>query len=229
MRRLLFATAAGALLGVPLFGYSYYFSDPLTSAQPSSWYQNGDVRYDSTGLWSNGVGSLVSQTAVPDGTSEYEVKATLRGSVPNGYSDSFRILLHASPDANGFGTGTSYSIVVYPEYSTFYIYKTVAGTVTQINSGSFPYYDGITIRAVIRSDGQIITYYNDLFFSWTKDTDIASGKPGIAMTGNGLGVAYLHLSNVYLGPLDRVAPTIPAGLPSVSVFSNHVDFQWAGV
>jgi hypothetical protein len=72
---------APALLACPaLFGaYAYYYTDSLTSINTSNWTQNGTLTAGSGGLTSsnsNG-GSLVSKVAVPDGTSNYEVKTTL--------------------------------------------------------------------------------------------------------------------------------------------------------
>ena len=225
MKRALYAL----LLALPAFGYTYYYMDPLTSLQSGNWYSNGTPQFDSTGFTTTGQAGLVSKIAVPDGTSEYEVKATLRGAVTYGFGGTFRILLHASSNADGFGTGTSYAIWVYPGYNLFYMYKNAGGSFTQINSGYFPYYDGVTIRAVIRADGQIVTYAdNNNFFSWTRDTGIASGQPGIYIVNTGTTTPCI-IEPACWGPLDRVAPTIPAGLPSVSVFSNHVDFQWPGV
>lgn len=57
----------------------YYYSDALTTIDPSKWIQNGSLTATSTGLTApeaNG-GSLISRVAVPDGTSDYEVKTTL--------------------------------------------------------------------------------------------------------------------------------------------------------
>lgn len=59
--------------------YTYYYSDSLTTINTANWYQNGTVTGTSSGLTAtttNG-GSLISKLAIPDGTSDYEVKAKL--------------------------------------------------------------------------------------------------------------------------------------------------------
>jgi hypothetical protein len=62
-----------------LGAYSYYYTDPLTSINPANWTQNGVLSARSGGLTSSDPsgGSLISNLAVPDGTSDYEVKTTL--------------------------------------------------------------------------------------------------------------------------------------------------------
>ena len=60
-------------------GYVYYYTDPLTSINSSNWSQNGSVSATSSGLTATSTdgGALLSSVAVPDGTSDYEVKTTL--------------------------------------------------------------------------------------------------------------------------------------------------------
>lgn len=99
-------------------GYQYYYTDPLTSVNSSNWVQNGSVTATSTGLTAttSGGGSLISSIAVPDGTSDYEVKTTLTLATSGGTYVSY---LRASPDAKtGPGaTGTFYSLEYTPTFS----------------------------------------------------------------------------------------------------------------
>ncbi len=74
-RSSIFAAACSAVLGT----YTYYYTDSLTSINTSNWTENGTLTAGTGGLTSsnsNG-GSLISKVAVPDGSSNYEVKTTL--------------------------------------------------------------------------------------------------------------------------------------------------------
>jgi hypothetical protein len=103
------------VLGVlaPLFfgAYQYYYSDGLTSVDPTKWAQNGSVTPTSGGLTAttaNG-GSLISTVAVPDGSNEYEVRTTLTLLNSGGTYNQY---LRASNDAMSgpAAQGTFYSI-----------------------------------------------------------------------------------------------------------------------
>ena len=76
-----------ALLPLPIFSaYTYYFTDNLTSINLANWWQNGTLTAGAGGLTSadaNG-GSLISNVAVPDGNSEYEVRTVLALASPGG-------------------------------------------------------------------------------------------------------------------------------------------------
>ena len=56
--------------------YNYYATDNLTAAAPSNWTQNYTTNCDSNGFYTNSTsqGARISKVAVPDGTSEYEIK-----------------------------------------------------------------------------------------------------------------------------------------------------------
>src|SRR5260370_33243510 len=77
MKRCILAPAL--LLAAPIWAaYTYYFTDTLAALNPSNWTQAGTVTVNNgfTATDPSG-GSLISRVAVPDGTSEYEVKATV--------------------------------------------------------------------------------------------------------------------------------------------------------
>jgi hypothetical protein len=122
MKRLL---SAFTILAANAFSYSYYLTDPLTSLQSNNWYVNGDAQFGTNGYSSLGGGALISKVAVPDGTSEYEVKATLRGTAPYGSGDQLTLLLHASSDSNGYNSGTYYAVTFSPGSSLVTISKRV--------------------------------------------------------------------------------------------------------
>jgi hypothetical protein len=70
-----------ALAGAALFlaavlagAYNYYYSDTFTTLNGSAWSVVGSVTPTANGLTAPGDGQLYSLLAVPDGTSEYEVK-----------------------------------------------------------------------------------------------------------------------------------------------------------
>src|SRR5438552_18483166 len=95
-----------ALILAPLFlfanqasaAYQYYFTDGLTTINTANWTQNGSVRGTSSGLTATSAngGALVSKLAVPDGTSDYEVKMTLPLTSSGG---TYITYLHATTDA----------------------------------------------------------------------------------------------------------------------------------
>src|SRR5579872_1145469 len=68
-------------------GYRYYLSDKLSTL--SNWAVKGDSA-------STSGSALISRLAVPDGSSDYEVRATLNLKESGGV---YTIYLHASPDA----------------------------------------------------------------------------------------------------------------------------------
>src|SRR5690242_14791625 len=88
-----------ALVARALFGaYQFYYTDTLTTINTTNWGQNGSVSATTSGLTassSNG-GSLISKVAVPDGSSEYEVKTTLALTASGG---TYVTYLRGSADA----------------------------------------------------------------------------------------------------------------------------------
>ncbi len=164
---------------------------------------------------------------MPDGTSEYEVKATL--SNPGSFNGEFDFYFDATPNAlNSPSTGNFYVVDYAPQSGGYIGVRWVnGGASSTVGSGSFPPHNGMVFRVVRRADGQIIVYVDNNIVLWAKDTTISSGQPGIGMISYATGAA-AYISQVQLGPCDRIAPNTPA-VPSVSVFSSHVDFSWPAV
>jgi hypothetical protein len=91
----------------------------------------------------------------------------------------------------------------------------------------------------MRADGKIVASTSTAVFGWAntnfyvsaQDTALTSGKPGFAvMADDGYGGSTgLSISDVYLGPLDRVAPN-PVSQQSIgsSALASRVDLQWQG-
>jgi hypothetical protein len=88
----------------------------------------------------------------------------------------------------------------------------------------------MTIRSVYSSGTvlpPILVYVNNVLYLQVSDTSISTGQPGVGAyntpTGN-------SIARVDLGPLDRVAPgAIVQQSIGTAVFTNVVDFHWAGV
>ncbi len=232
-------------LSGPVFGqYAYYFTDSMQSFQSSDWTASGSPAFtNANGYWA-GYGnayidtSMVSTVAVPDGTSSYSVKATIR--LPGGigyYANTpVSLLLRASSTFASSGMPTTAYVVQF-NCSVYYgntmsLLKIVNNTVTNIwQPGSITCSDGMTVRADITDNGQITTYINDVFAGWAQDTSITTGAPGIVLPGYTTGyVPTMLVSQVQLGPADRIAPgPIPTNGITYSVYSSHIDFQWQAV
>lgn len=73
--------AIAATAGTLFAAYTYFFTDTFASGvSTTSWHVNGTVSGGADGLVStttNG-GAVIYKPAIPDGTAEYEVKATLK-------------------------------------------------------------------------------------------------------------------------------------------------------
>jgi hypothetical protein len=227
-----------AALAAPAFGqYAYYFTDPMQSLQTSYWTSSGSpVFTNSYGYWGAYAGSsyssMVSKVAVPDGTASYEVRATVHFPNGIGVSSPPSLLLRSSSTFASNGLPTTAYIVQFncaSSGSTVSISKIVSNTVTLLTTSGITCSDGMTIRAAISDNGQIIPYVNDALVGWTQDTSITSGAPGIVLSSYvGSGVALV--TQVQLGPADRIAPgPIPTNGLTYSVYSNHIDFQWQAV
>ena len=217
-------------------GYQPYFDDNFSSINSTAWYQNGPLTTGSAGLTSadaNG-GALISKVSVPDGTSQYEVKATLTLDSNQPSGGTFGVYLRASSDALSAPTasGTYYVAEIQNVTfsggacsATFSFYKRVNGTITPIQSNPVPCNNGMTVRAVYSINNWIAVYLNDIQAMWIEDADIGTGQPGVGVRGapstNGI-------SRVDLGPLDRIAPTATPNPITSSAFGDHIDLKWSG-
>jgi RHS repeat-associated protein len=218
-----------------LFAYSYYYTDSLTSINTSNWTENGTLTAGTGGLTSSATdgGSLISKVAVPDGTSNYEVKTTLTLTQSGG---TYITYLHASSNAMSgpAPTGTTYAFEVQnPTFSgsscsaTLAGYKIINGAVTALAAVTIVCHNGVTIRAVYTSnDTQLVVYVDNVDVWWASDASIASGQPGIGVRGAPSGNS---IAQVQLGPRYDGTPVMPpTNEIGVSAFANQVQIQWPG-
>jgi hypothetical protein len=184
-RSWLFALALPALAS-----YQYYVTDPPTSIDPSRWGQNGAVTATSIGLTSadsNG-GSLISRVAVPDGSTQYEVKATL---ALNSSGGTYVLYLRTSPDAlSGPNTssGTYYAFEIQnPTFTgtdcsaTLIAYMRTGGTVTQWGQTVIPCRNGMQLHAVFDAYNGINLYLDGICRMFMWDSTITAGQPGVGV------------------------------------------------
>jgi RHS repeat-associated protein len=220
-----------------LAAYTYYYTDALTSINTSNWWQNGTVTATAGGLYSSDAngGSLISKVAVPDGTSDYEVKATLTLA---GSGGSYTVYHRASSDALITpGSGSFYAVELQnPTFNgsactgTLVYYKRIGGVLTTMGYVGVGCHSGMTIRLVVRGStgGAGMVYLDDAYMYWfPPEAALATGKPGVGgrqmPSGN-------SIAQVNLGPLDRIAPqAINPQSIGTSVFPNSVEMQWQGV
>jgi hypothetical protein len=234
-RAILIRSVVSAAACSTLFAYTYYFTDSLTSINTTYWTQNGTLTAGSGGLTSSNAngGSLISKVAVPDGTSDYEVKTTLTLTQSSG---DYITYLRASSNAliGPSPAGTAYAFVVEsPTFSgsactaTLAVYKMINGAVTSLGSTTIACQNGMTVRAIYTAlGGQIMLYVNNQPVFGTVDTSIASGQPGIGVVGAPAGNS---ISEVKLGGIYTGAPVMPpANEFGVSAFANKIEIQWPG-
>jgi YD repeat-containing protein len=217
----------------PAFGaYQYYYADHLASVDATKWVQNGSISAGSGGLTSSASGSLISSVAVPDGSGNYEVKMTLALTANGG--NFFSYLRASSNSLANSSLGTFYaSYVANPTFSgaacsaMLYVIKGVPGTVTTLSATTIPCHNGMVVRTVYTAGGYLIVYVDNAPYAFVNDTSIAAGQPGVGVSSAPAGNS---ISEVDLGPLDRIAPmAVNSQRIGNSPFSNRVDMQWQGV
>jgi hypothetical protein len=215
-------------------GYSYYLSNVLPSFRAEDWTVAGDANITSEGLTSAtpAGAALISRLAVPDSTSDYEVRAALNLKESDGV---YSIYLEASPDAMAgpSAAGSFYALELQnPTFSaqgctaTVAISKRSSDTVTELHSQSIACHDGLELRAV-RAAGRIGLWVDHAKVAMLDDSEVAAGQPGVGVRG---APEANSLAAVSLGQLDRLAPgpLLPADV-QVSAFSNRVELQWPRV
>ncbi|MGA2882186.1 MAG: hypothetical protein ABSG13_24810 [Bryobacteraceae bacterium] len=214
--------------------YTYYYTDSLTSINTTNWTQNGTLTAGSGGLTSSATngGSLISKVAVPDGSSNYEVKTTL---TLNGNGGTYVTYLRASANAMSgpAPAGTTYAFEVQnPTFSgsacsaTLAGYKIVNGSVTALASEGIPCSNGMTIRIVYTAvDNYIAIYLYNMLYYEVQDASITSGQPGVGVRNAPAGnsIAEVQLGGIFVG-----TPVLPTNEIGVSAFANRVEFQWPG-
>ena len=225
--------------------YQYFVSDPMTAANPALWGLNGSATVTAGGIVADGGyggGSAISQAAIPDGTNDYEVRATvhLTNPIGNGHH-SYSVLARASANAMSgqnqqplAGQGTFYAFTMADPWwntdgcsATMYLSKMVNGAVTVLSQFPFPCHDGMTMGMVVRdvpgAGTQITLSVDSVYTSTVTDSSspITSGKPGVSL----MPAAGTTISKVEIGAVDRVAPGVVSG-GGVSAFANRVELQW---
>ena len=224
--------------------YQYFVSDPMTTANPALWGMNGSATVTPAGIIADAVyggGSAISQAAIPDGTNDYEVRATvhLTNPISNG-THSYSVLARASANAMLgqyqqalAGQGTLYAFtMVNPWWSTgcaatMYLSKMVNGSVTVLSQFPFPCHDGMTMGMVVRdvagAGTQITLSVDSAYTSTVTDSSspITSGKPGVSL----MPATGTTISKVEIGNIDRAAPGVVSG-GGASAFANRVELQW---
>ena len=231
--------ALTSFAGNPLLAsYNYYVSDNLQSYNDSSirWYVNGPSNNSAAAgltITSSAGGSWLSRFAVPDGTWQYEVAATL--TLPNS-GGTYVLYLEATPNAllGPTSTGSFYAIAIQnPNFANngcsaaATLYKVVNGSVSQVSSTTVPCGPTITYHAALGNDSALHFWVNSLeYVSWTDSQPLTGigGIGGFGMpSGNGISLAQL-------GPCDRAAPgTIDASSAQTYAVSNDVGLETAGV
>lgn len=216
--------------------YTYFFAaDFQTSGLPTAtWQANGSITTSaSDGVVSTAAngGSAIYKPAIPDGTAEYELKATLKIAASGG---TFVLYARATNDAlTGPATqGTYYAMEMTPTVTgngctmAASHYKRVGATVTLLASHSFACANGMTVRLAQRNGYYMgLTSLKEMFF--IGDGSLTAGQPGFGARalpgGNGI-------LKGEIGPADRVAPTTfnPQNVRS-AVFSDRIDLAWTGV
>src|SRR5271165_722558 len=214
-------------------GYRYYVLDNLTAASPDNWSTKGDATYAAGGVTAASAtgAALLSRLPVPDGSSEYEVKAALYLKESGGV---YTIYLHASSDAlasPAAASGSYYAVElqnpVFTEKgctATLSISKRSSETVTDLRSEPVACHDGMELRAVSATDGRIGVWLDHWKLTMLEDSEVASGQPGVGVRG---APAANSLSAVGLGQLDRLAPgPLFAADVQVSASANRVELSW---
>jgi hypothetical protein len=234
MSRLVFAVLLAAA-GSPGFGaYTYYHTDNLTSINTANWWQNGTLTAGANGLTSadsNG-GSLISKVAVPDGTSDYEVRSVLRLTQSGG---SYITYFRASSDARHgpANSGSYYAFEIHnPTISgpvcnaSAFMYQRVNNSLALMAAVPVACRNGMVVRVMIRQDGLLHAYIDDRFIMFGPVSGLAAGQPGTGVRGAPAGNA---IQPVQLGPQDRVPPSpVAAESIAISARADRVHFQWQG-
>ena len=225
--------------------YQYFVSDPMTAANPALWGMIGSATVTPAGLVADGYfggGSVISQAAIPDGTNDYEVRATVHLTYPITYGyHSYSVLARASANAMLgqnqqplAGQGTFYAFTMADPWwntdgcaATMYLSKMVNGAVTVLSQFPFQCHDGMTMGMMVRDvpgvGTQITPSVDSVYTSTVPDNSspITSGKPGVSL----MPAAGSAISKVEIGAIDRVAPGVISG-GGVSAFANRVELQW---
>ncbi|MBI4910107.1 MAG: hypothetical protein HY820_41200 [Acidobacteria bacterium] len=177
---------------------------------------------------------MISTAAVPDGTSDYEVRTWNQMTQVTG--SNYVLYLRASSDALhsvNVTQGSYYAVVFTPNTNSngvqsgaLTLYKRVGGTLTQLATTVAPWRSNTEVRAVVSGSAILVYVMGERYLTVT-DSDLTTGKGGFG--GYGF-VGYNGVIQCQLGPLDRNAPSTPSGTSAyTTALANTVDIQWGGV
>jgi hypothetical protein len=221
-------------LQVEASGYGFYLTDAITAINGTNWTQAGSVAASAGGLTAtdaNG-GSLISRVGIPDGTSDYEVRANVT-LVANG--GNYTLFARATPDARtgAGGAGSFYAFEMQnPVFAngwcsaSYVVYKRVSGVTTLLGQWPGACANGMQLRLMVQP-GTLTAWANTALGVTLTDYDIGAGQPGVGAAGTPSGNS---ITNVQTGALDRVAPNaINSQTIGVAAFANRIELQWPGV
>jgi len=212
-------------------GYNYYFTDTLSAMKQESWASRGDTNVTPDGFTSASASgaALISRVAVPDATSDYEVRAFLNLKQSGGV---YTIYLHASPDAlAGADSGSYYAVELQnPTFTeqactaTLAISKRSSDSVTSLLSRDVACQQGMELRAVAAENGRIGVWVDHRNLAIVEDSEVAGGQPGLGVRN---APASNALTAVQLGTLDRLAPgPLQPSDVKVATSANSVELSW---
>ena len=222
------------LAALPLSAaYVYFFSDNFASGISSTnWYTNGTISGGASGLTSAATdgGSVIYKPGIPDGSSEYEVKANVTfGGTGGGmifYGRASNDALHATTSS-----GSYYAFEIAPTVTgstctlMLTVSKRVSGVTSQLAQGPIACKTSMTVRFVQRNGW--MSFNTNLGERYSiADSSLTSGKPGVGARGLAAG-GYFTL--VELGPADRTAPSsVVSSSVRSAIFDTRVDLAWQG-
>ena len=217
--------------GLAYAAYTPYYSDNLTS-NGGSWSQNGSVSFGSAGMSSSSGGGLVTGNYPSSYVNDYQVQATIQlpGNTSGGY---YGVMFRATSNAYAAGTtgataqGTFYLAEIQnPTFdsngncsATLALNRVINGSVTLLYSGATWCANSFTLGVAVNGS-TIVLLQNGYFVTWTTDSGIASGQPGVnvrgAPGGNTIGFTWL-------GPADKTAPNTidPHNISATSYSDPH--------
>jgi YD repeat-containing protein len=200
--------------------YQYYVTDAMTSINANLWQLNGSAAASSGGLTAGSSGgSAVSRLYTGDGSSDYEVQATVH--VPNPVAGgTYSVLARASSDGL-----TAYSFnMVNPGWDSSGCSATFTVKAGSTLLAQLPYtcHDGMKLRMVVR--GSAITVGIDTGWSMTlTDTSLTSGTGGFYVQP----ASGATISSAQIGMIDTVAPSaVDPNSVVTSASPMRVDMRW---
>ena len=101
------------------------------------------------------------------------------------------------------------------------------GSATLLGSTSVPCHNGMTVRSILKQDGNFWVYVDNWYYYYSGSmTDITSGQPGFGVRSAPTGNAIVKAE---IGHYDTVKPSAPDLTKlATSTAPNRVDLSWAG-